>query len=101
MYEEATMFIGIGWMLMGVAIIIIVCRFFIPPKSKIYREYLVNMLVAGKVRQVADKEAVDLKTEDMFFNTYCKKSGIDRMSKIDDTIESELAEKLDKYIKEN
>ena len=63
--------------------------------SEKYRSYLVNMLVAGKVRQVAKKEDVDLSKEDKFFKTFCKKSGIDRMNNLDYQLEEELADKLE------
>jgi hypothetical protein len=66
-------------------------------KAYTYRKFITSLFVAGKVRQIADKEKVNLDKE---YINYLKweKNNKNRLSSkdLDDAIERQLNEKLEK-----
>lgn len=64
-----------------------------PSKSKAYRQDLSNMYVAGKIRQIAKSDGIDLNEEFLEFARVTKNKKID-MEALDSTIERELQEKI-------
>lgn len=64
-----------------------------PTKSKLYRQDLSNMYVAGKIKQIAKKEGLDLDSEFLEFAKITKNKKID-FEYLDNTVERELQEKL-------
>ncbi len=62
-------------------------------KSKVYRQDLSNMYVAGKVRQIAKKDGINLNEEFLEFARITKNKKID-LEALDTTVERELQEKI-------
>ena len=58
-----------------------------------YRKHLTNMFVAGKVKQEADKEGVDLDKETKGFEEYMKMFCQDKGKDLDDKIEDKINSK--------
>ncbi len=63
-------------------------------KSYYYRKYLTNMYVAGRIRQMADKDKLDLTKEEEAFLKYDSLSKRRRLYDLDRMIEEELAERI-------
>ena len=105
-YETTIINFGSVFIGMGVAIFIIFAAFFFfppgnPAKSKHYRKYIVNLYVAGRVRQLAKKDNVDLKEEEKRFLKYESFGDKKRINDLDEQIEAELMKKVEKtYNKE-
>jgi len=74
---------------------LVLASIFGPSKSKTYRQDLSNMYVAGKIRQIAEKDEINLSEEFSRFAKMTKHSKIDIQS-LDSTIERELQEKIAK-----
>ena len=94
MYEPiAIAYMGIFFLFffVGMAFLIAVT----PSKSRKYREELSNLYVAGRIRQLAVEDKIDLKNEESLFKDYCHKQRI-REQSLDETIETELQEKIAK-----
>jgi len=96
----------IGQMCMGIGVavfIMILSVFFYETlslrKSTIYRKNLADLYVAAKIRQIADKDNVDLNEENENFKKWSKKQ---RMSgvELDTSVEMELQEKVTEPKKE-
>ena len=64
-----------------------------PSRSKLYRQSLADMYVAGKIKQIAKKEGLDLNEEFLEFAKITKNKRID-MEALDTTVERELQEKI-------
>ena len=73
--------------------ILIIASAFGPSRSKVYRQDLSNMYVAGKIKQIAKKEGLDLNEEFLEFAKVTKNKKID-MQALDVTVERELQEKI-------
>lgn len=73
---------------------------YIHPKSKSwwYRKYLTNLFVAGKIRQFANSEDVDLLVEAKLCENYIMKSKVEGIKHLDNLIESGIAEKIGEAI---
>lgn len=79
---------------LGVAVcILLVYVTFGPSQSKQYRQSLSDMYVAGKIKQIARKEGLDLNEEFLEFAKITKNKRID-MEALDTTVERELQEKM-------
>lgn len=66
-------------------------------KSKEYRKYLTDMYVSGKIRQIAAKDKIDIASEEIAFKAWKKKRLEEmRVYELDDAIESELIEEVEK-----
>ncbi len=76
-------------LILGVVIIAI----FEPSKSKKYREILTDLYVAGKVRQFATEDKVDLDIEKVNFERWSKKQLLNDKG-LGRTIEENLKEKV-------
>ena len=92
---------------MGIAYIIFLCflaKLFVSvlggSKSKCYRKYLCNLYVAGRIRQFAEEDDVDLAKEDIECMKYVSKSYKYRIKDLDGKIEAELMEKIEKKVEE-
>ena len=66
---------------------------FIPSKTKRYRISLTDLYVAGKIRQLADKDKIDISEEFEAFKSWTKKRRIEEQA-LDETIEKEIQEKI-------
>jgi len=76
-------------MFLGIALI------FSKRKTKRYRIELADMYVASKIRQIADKENVDLGKEYQQFRLWNKKNKLEEgYYGFDDVVEEDLKEKL-------
>jgi len=64
-----------------------------PSKSKQYRQTLADMYVAGKIKQIADKDGINLNAEFLEFAKVTKNKKID-FEALDSTVERELQEKI-------
>lgn len=64
-----------------------------PSRTKAYRQDLSNMYVVGKIKQIADKEGINLIEEFAEFAKVTKNKKIDFES-IDMTVEREMQEKI-------
>ena len=62
-------------------------------KTTYYRKDLTNLYVAGKVRQLAAKDGIDLDAEKVLFDKYVKRSR-NSVQDLDKTIEEEMKEKI-------
>ena len=72
---------------------LVAAAIFGPSKSKLYRQDLSNMYVAGKIKQIAKKEGLDLNVEFAEFAKITKNKKIDYEA-LDNTVERELQEEL-------
>lgn len=68
-------------------------------KSYQYRRYLADMFVSSKIRQLADKEDIDLLGEEKAFAIFERKSR--RAKDIDQKLQEEMEAKIDKSIEDN
>jgi len=59
-------------------------------KSKVYRKYLTNLLVAGKIKQIAERDKVDMAEVELDFLKFLKQSKRDRMEELDSMIEQDI-----------
>jgi hypothetical protein len=73
-----------------IALIGAVCR---PPRTRRYRRELVDLYVSGKIRQLADKDKIDLEEEYKIFRKYTKKRTAEEQP-LDNTIEMEMQDKI-------
>lgn len=64
-------------------------------KTKKYRKELSDLFIAGKIRNIAKEENIDLFEEEKRFKSWSKKNKMEnRTYEIDDVIEEELNEKI-------
>lgn len=89
-----TAFVGLGILIFTVVISFILVEIFHKSRSKIYREYLTNLYVAARIRQLAVRDKIDLNEEDRNFCKYHKMSEKERMKDLDMAIEQELMDKI-------
>ena len=68
-------------------------------RTKDYRKDLTNLYVAGKIRQIADNNDINISEEYEMFKKYVKKRKMEDWD-LDVTIEEELKEEIDKKKKE-
>lgn len=66
---------------------------FMPSKTKRYRREITDMYVAGKIRQFAKNDSIDLEEEYKIFRLYYKKQRAEEKP-LDDTIEMEMQDKV-------
>ena len=66
---------------------------FMPEKSRRYRKVLTDLYVAGRVKQLATKDGIDLEAERLEFIKWSKKERNKEMS-LDTTIEEELQDRI-------
>ena len=62
-------------------------------KTKIYREDLTNLYVAGKIKQIAEKDSIDLKKEVKEFRKF-EKLMSSSYKELDKVLEDEMKEKI-------
>ena len=67
-------------------------------ESYSYRKHLTNMIVAGKLKQIASKEKIDIPVETKEFYKYLEhfKKDTKRAKDLDDKIEDKIQIELDK-----
>ena len=102
-YDAASSFaVGMLGLLAVIALFIILLAFLFKAVrgsySLQYRKQLVNLFVAGKVRQLADKEKVDLKVEELNCDKYVAKLtklNSRKVRDLDDKIEVELMKQIE------
>lgn len=82
----------VGYLFFFVVISIVVLSFS-PGKTRRYRRELVDLYVSGKIRQLAEKEKIDLEEEYKIFRKYSKKRKAETQS-LDNTIEMEMQDKI-------
>lgn len=79
---------------LGLSIFVsLVSSMFGPSKTKQYRNDLSNMYVSGKIRQIAEKDGIDLRKEFLDFAKITKNKKID-FDALDNTVERELQEQI-------
>ena len=64
-----------------------------PSKSKAYRQSLADMYIVGKIKQIAEKDNINISEEFLEFAKITKNKKID-FEALDLTIERELQEKI-------
>lgn len=104
MYEEAITMYFLGNLLLSFAALILV--FFIiarftPTKSKQYRKYVANMLVANKIRDIAKKENLNLENEELAYDSWVRKYRVKILREVDDKVEEQYNSEIDKTIEGN
>jgi len=92
-----SMMIGLGGLFV---LLILILALFNVSKSKRYRKTLADLYVAGKIKQIAGKENINLTEEFKAFRQYVKKFKID-VEALDNTIERELQEKVEENVDKN
>jgi uncharacterized membrane protein len=98
-YYEAVMLQTLVPITVILVIFALLMHFFTPRKSKSYRRDLTNLYVAGKIKQVADKEGINLTEEFENFKKYCKKKKMEDWS-LDYVIEEDLKDQINDKEKE-
>jgi hypothetical protein len=93
--EEYFILSGIASLIIAIAVLLGICSLVLKSRSYRYRKYLVNLFIAGKVRQIAEKQKVNIQKEEENFLYYLKKSD-DRIKDLDDRIEAETNEEANK-----
>ena len=91
---EVQMVSSFAGLFLGVILLMIVASYFRITKSTRYRKLLTDLYVAGKIKQLATKDKIDLAQEMKDFRTTIKKWKMDSQP-LDDTIELELQEKVE------
>lgn len=91
------MLIGLGYMFICLAAFLIVLLFILRNNTRSigYRKYLTNMYVSAKVRFLADKDGLNLNEEEKRFTEFVSQSNKERITCLDEKIESELMERVD------
>jgi hypothetical protein len=92
MYESYTnlaFFFAIGLAIGFVSFLIIL----FPNRSRRYRKQITDFYVAGKIRQLAKKDSIDLDKEYQDFKLFYKKNRIEEQS-LDNTIEEDLQDRI-------
>lgn len=95
-------FTGIGIIFVFVFLILIVLTILTlatGTKSKRYRKMITDMYIAGKVRQFAETDKIDLEVEYNRFRNWLKKNRIED-EELDKTIEREVQERVAESEKE-
>jgi len=88
----------------GIAVFFVILSFlllavFIPRRSYTYRKVLTDLYVAGRIRQLATEDKIDLTIENELFKKYCKKQRIEEQD-LDNTIEEDMQDRItDKQVK--
>jgi len=81
----------LGLLILFMIIIVIASIFY--RKSLFYRKVLADLYVAGKIREIAKDDGIDLAIEYESFKKFCKKENITNQE-LDTSIEKELQEKM-------
>jgi hypothetical protein len=93
---------GIAWVLIGLACLIgafaIYDYLISQRKGHGYRKFVTNLYISGKIRDIADKDSVDLKKEYLEYLKFNKLNSDRRRKELDEEIEEALAEKTTKSI---
>lgn len=92
-------FVGIGLCALIIVAAILLLRSYSSQETLRYRKYLTNLYVSGRVRQLAGKDDVDLSKEEKEFLKYESQSNKKRVRDLDDKIEQELINKIEKETK--
>ena len=69
------------------------CMVFGSRKTKEYRKDLTNLYVAGRIKQIALKDGINISDEYECYKQFIKKKNMERWD-LDDTIEEELKERV-------
>jgi len=90
--------ISLGWMFVCLAIFLAVLLFVLRNSTHSigYRKYLTNMYVAAKVRFLANKDGLSLDDEEKRFTEFVSQSNKQRINCLDEKIEAELMERVDR-----
>ena len=84
---------------MAIVIVYVVMKTLSTRRTQDYRKELTDMYVAGRIRQLAEQNKVDLDIEYEAFKKWRKLRRRERQD-IDEAIESELKEKLEEKLEE-
>ena len=83
--------------LLGAGILIVIVLFGIQflqkMRTKLYRKDISNLYVAGKIRQIADKNGISIAEEYDAYKRWIRKGRIEDQN-FDDTIEEDLQEQV-------
>ncbi len=98
MYEElAKLFFGTA--IFFLVILVIVIAIFHVRKTKQYRREVSDLYVAGKIRQIAEKDGVDLAEEKLAFLDWSKREKLSQKDyNYDDSVEEEMKGKIEEDI---
>jgi len=77
----------------GVGFLILIIGTVLNSKTREYRKEITDMYVAGKVRQLAEKDNINIDDEYQKFKLYYKKKRI-KVQPLDNTIEEDIQEKI-------
>ena len=77
----------------GFLLLAILYSIFRQRSSKNYREFIADMFVAGKIRQYADKDKIDIVAENKSYNDYLKKNTPTEYM-LDNTVRAKLQERI-------
>ena len=80
---------------------LLVLKAYLPGYSYHYRKYLVNLYIAGKIKQLADKDNVNLNELMVDLEKYVSLGSRKRIRDLDDKIEQELMKKIEDESNEN
>lgn len=72
--------------------LILLC-IFKPSRTKKYRRTIVDLYIAGKVRQLAEADKIDLDVEAQRYKTWRKNQRLEYQA-LDDTIETEVQDRV-------
>lgn len=87
--------VGLAFFILALTVVLAVMSSIIRQRSYYYRKYLVNMYVAGRIKQLAEKEKVDITEQEKNFLKYDKLSTSRRIKDLDQRIEDELSDKIE------
>ena len=82
-------------LLIGVCLGYVLCYFLfkLDSKTKGYRKDVTNLYVAGKVRQIADKDGINISDEYEMYKKFLKKKNMEEWD-LDVSIEEDLKDKI-------
>lgn len=95
MGDPVAYFIGLSIFVVIFVCVILVALGSNSGRSKKYRQYIANMYVAGRIRQLAERDKIDLLAEEKKFLEYESLSAKRRMSNLDNAIEEELMSRIE------
>jgi len=91
-YESGSLLIGLGGFVLFAGITFILLELFSSSRTQKYRENLTDIYVAGRVRQLAEKDKIDLQKEAVNCKHYLRY--LDSKEKnLDQVIEQDLKER--------
>lgn len=84
--------------ILGIWLVCVIAKAGKPTRTYLYRKYLSNLYIAGKVREYAANDGIDLGAEEANYIVWLRKQKMKWRNDLDDKILDSVNAKLDKHI---